>query len=400
MNTIVAPTPLPAQPLPPPLYVATTPTSQSLPPPTTEAGQPTDAIGMLMVLMEEMARLGTDHSEAKIKANRDVQAEAMAEFQRKMEEAIRKQEEKKKEADDGWGIFGDIVDAVCDFVGTVVGEIIGPVVEHLVDVVRAPFDIVVGLCKGEALVDLLEQEVNDLQTEGKLGKTVTEAVKGVVNFVKDLVNAVTGFLEALTNGENPLSALADLGTDAWNALCNNVLENPAVMEVLGVVMKVVAVAATLASGGILGPLAAGLYILSELDQHFGLFEKAFGEDVGKWVSAGVQLVAAVVGAVATAGADLDARGTIQETVSYVAIGVQLGSSVNNLIEAGRDRELAHDMADLQGIMNRMAQLQRMMETLLQELQERVEGRDRGREGGLKLVELQGEGLEAAVYLKA
>lgn len=400
MTNIVAPVPLPAQPLLPPLYDATTLPAQSLPPPTTDAAQPTDALGMLMVLMEEMARLGMDHSEATIKANREVQAEAMAEFQRKMEEAIRKQEERKKEANSGWGFLGDIVNAVCDFVGKVVGEIIGPIVEQVVDVLRAPLDIIVGLCKGEALVDLLQQEVNDLESQGKLGKTVTEAVKGVVNFAKDLINAVTGFLEALTKGENPLTALAGLGEDAWNALCNNVLENPAVMEVLGVVMKVVAVAATLASGGILGPLAAGLYLLSELDQQFGLFEKAFGEDVGKWVSTGVQLVAAVVGAVATAGADLDALGTIQETVSKVALGVQLASGFNNLIEAARDRELAHDMADLQGIMNRMSQLQRMMETLLQELQERVEGRDRGREGGLKLAQLQGEGLEAAVYLKA
>jgi hypothetical protein len=400
MSTVTAPSPTLGQQLPPELYFKTTGTTLPLPEPQTEPGQPTDALGMMMVLMEEMARLGTEHSESKIEANRESQAEAMAEFQRKIEEAIKKQQEKEEEADDGWGFFGDLVDAVCDFVGTIVGEVVGPIVEHVVDVIRAPIDIVVGLCKGEALVDLMEQEVNDIESQGKLGKTVTEAVKGIVNFVKDIVNAVTGLLEALTSGENPLSALANLGEDAWNSLCNNVLENPAVMEVLGVVMKVVAVAATLVSGGILGPIAAGLYLLSELEQHFGLCEKAFGKEVGQWVSVGVQLVASVVGVIASGGTDTGALGNIQQTLAYVGAGMQLASGVNNLIEAGRDRDLAHNAADLQGIMNRMAQLQRMMETLLTELQERVEGRGRNRESGLKLSQIQGEGLEATVYLKA
>ncbi len=279
-------------------------------------------------------------------------------------------------------------------------KILGPLVEHVIDVIRAPIDIVVGLCKGEALVDLMEQEVSDVESQGKLGKTVTEAVKGIVNFVKDVVNAVTGFLEAITTGQDPLDALASLGEHAWNALCTNVLENPAVMEVLGVVMKVVAVAATLASGGILGPIAAGLYILSELDQNFGLFEKALGKDVGKWVSVGIQLVAAVVGAVASVGTDLGVLGDVQQVLAYVGVGVQIASGVNNLIEAGVDRDLAHNAADLQGIMNRMAELQRMMETLLDELQERVEGRDRVRQSGVKISQIQGEGLESSVYLKA
>lgn len=400
MTDLAAPVPLAPPPLPPQVYLQPIETSAPLPEPLTDASEPTDVLGMVMVLMEEMARLGTDHSQQKIEANRDLQTKAMAEFQRKIEEAIRKQEQQKKEADDGWGIFGEIVDAVCDFVGTIVGEVVGPLVEHVVDVVRAPLDIAVGLCKGEALVDLLEQEVNDLESQGKLGKTVTEAVKGVVNFVKDVVNAVTGFLEALTTGENPILALADLGEDVWNALCTNVLENPAVMEVLGVVMKVVAIAGTVVSGGILGPIAVGLYVLSELDQHFGLAEKAFGEEVGKWVSLGVQVAAAVVGAIASVGTDLGPLSDVHQALSWTGAGVQLASLTNSVIDAAHERELAHNAADIQGIKNRLAQLQRMMEALLAELQERVEGRDRVRETGLSVGQIQGEALEASVYLKA
>jgi hypothetical protein len=355
---------------------------------------------MFMALMEEMARLGTDHSEAKIEANRDRQAAAMQEFQRKIEDAIKKQQEQRKEADDGWGFFGDIVDAVCDFVGTIVGEVLGPVVEVVVDVVRAPFDIVVGLCKGEALVDLLNREASQLESQGKMSKTVTEAVKGVVDLVKDVVNAVGGFLEAVTNGEDPLSALADVGKDLWNAICTNVLDNPAVMEVLGVVMKVVAVAGTLVSGGILGPLATGLYLLSELEQKFGICEKALGGEVGGWVSAGIRLVAGVVAAVASAGTDTHVLSDAQTVLGYVGAGVALASGANSMLDAAAERDLAHNTADLKGIMNRMAALQRTLEVLLDELQERVEGRDRTREGNRQLMQLSGEGLEASVYLKA
>jgi hypothetical protein len=57
-------------------------------------------------------------------------------------------------------------------------------------------------------------------------------------------------------------------------------------------------------------------------------------------------------------------------------------------------------ANVQGVMNRLAALQRLLDVVLQELQERTEGGDRVQKGGAKIAEIQGEAMAAAVYYKA
>lgn len=365
-----------------------------------EAIEPNDILGLYMALMEEMARNGLDASEKKIEITREKIGDAMKELKKQLDEIARKLREKEDD-DDGWGFLGDVVDWVCDAVGDAF-EAIGTGLEVAVDVAKGPIDIIVGAIKGENIGKLLEQEVNDLTTQGKLSKTIGEAAKGIVRFVLDVAKAVTEFTKAITSGENPLEALVDLGKNLWGVLKKDILENPAVMEVLGTVLKAVAIAAACVTGGGLAFVAVGLFILSDLNKEHRIAEEVFGEKAGPWVSAGIELAATVVMAVATLGADAapGLLGDLQQVGALTGAVVQVASGVNTIMNAIDQRELDHMQASAQSIMNRLAALQRMLDVVLSELQERTEGRDRVHKGGAKLAEVQGEGMQAAIYFKA
>ncbi len=369
----------------------------ALPSPLASAASPNDVLGLFMAMMEEMARTGIEGSRNKIDANRERLAEAMKEFKKQLEEIARKLEE-AKEDDGGW--FGDIVDAVCGAVGDFFSAI-GAGIEFVVDTVRAPIDIAVGLLKGENIGALLEQEVKDLTTQGKLSKTIGEAAKGLAKLVLELEKAVVDFAAALAKGENPIDAIAQLGKDVWGAVEKNVLENPAVMEVLGTVLKAVAIAAAVMTGGALGAVAVGLFILSDMNKEYGIANEVFGQEAGKWVSLGLEVAAAVCMAVCSLGAEglPELLGDVQQVAAYGGALLQVAGGINTILDALDQRELDHMNANLQAIMNRMAALQRLIDAVLTELSEKVEGRDRMRESGFDAAQIQGEGLEAAVYLR-
>jgi len=373
--------------------------TEYLPSPFSEALEPTDVLGLYMALMDEMARNGLDASEQKINATREKIGEAMKELKKQLEEIARRLEEQKDD-DDGWGFLGGIVDWVCDAVGDLF-EAIGTAIEVGVDFARAPVDIIAGVIKGGNIGELLEQELDDLTTQGKLSKTIGEAAKGITRFVLDVAKAVTEFSKALMTGQEPTMALVEFGKELWGALKKDILENPAVMEVLGAVVKVAAIALAVTTGGV-AAVAVGLLILSDINKEHGLAEKAFGKDVGMYVTVGIDVAAAVLMSIGTLGADAlpGLLGDVQRGATLAGAVVQISSGVNTIINAYEQREIDHMQADAQGMMHRLAALQRMLDVLLLELQERTEGRDRVHKSGAKMAEIQGEAMAATVYYKA
>lgn len=366
-----------------------------------QAAEPNDVLGMYMALMEEMARNGLDASEKKIEVTREKIADAMKELKKQLDEIARKLREKEGDDDDGWGFLGDVVDWVCDAVGEVF-EVIGTGIEFGVDVIKGPLDILVGAIKGEELGRLLEQEFKDLTTQGKISKTIGEAAKGIAHFVADVGKAVGDFVTAIANGDNPLDALRELGSDLWGALKKDIIENPAVMEVLGTALKAIAIAAAAVTGGALAIVAVGLFVLSDINKEYGIAEEAFGKEAGGWVSLGIDLAATAVMTIATFGANAapGLLGDLQQASALTGAVLQIAAGVNTVMNAIDQRELDHMHADAQALMNRLAAFQRLLDAVLIELQERTEGRDRVHKGGAKMAEIQGESMQAAIYFKA
>jgi hypothetical protein len=194
-------------------------------------------------------------------------------------------------------------------------------------------------------------------------------------------------------------------------LCTNIVENPAVMEVLGTVMQVVAVAGAVASGGALALVAAGLIALSMVDKHTGLCNEVFGDKAGPWVSMGIGVAGAVLGGLATMDlsklAELDPsalQGMVDDMKSVLTVTNGVLSAVaayKGAQQLLRQADRLDDFADLKQLMNRMAEIQRMIDALLTEVEDRSESRTRVMKGAAQVTQLQGEGLQtAAVSLRA
>ncbi len=372
------------------VQVQPNPVLVGLAPPLLSETEPSDVLGMLMAMMERMASQGVKESTQSIQANQDKLEKALEKFQAKLEEIARKAE--KKEKNDGWGFLGDVCSAVCDFVGDAFGECFGNLTDFAVDLVRCNFDIVVGLIKGENFGDLLAQELKDMGTKGKVGDTVHGAMRGITDFYRDLGNALTGAAEALANGKNVGEALKDLGGDMWSSFVNNIIENEDVMEVLGAIVKTVAVAGAVASGGALGLVAAGLFALAAVDEQTNACDCLFGDKAGKWVSLSLNVAAATCLGFAAANSTGLLK-SLHTATTIVSGTLSVGQGIHMIEVAAEQREAKRDSADLQELMNWMAQLQRVIDGLLGEAEEKTENRDRIREGGAELYQLQGESFE-------
>lgn len=396
---VLPPATTPAAIAPGQVQTTANPALVGLPVPLVNEAEPSDVLGMLMALMERMASQGVNESTTQIRINQDKLAEAMNKFREKMEEIARKAEEARRRSDSGWGFLGDICSAVCDFVGDVAGKFFGNLTDVAVDLARFNVDVIGGLLKGKNLEDLLAQEFSDITSSGKVSDTVAGAARGVSDFYRDIGNAMSSGLEAIAKGEPIADCFEDFAGDVWNSFVTNIVENPDVMKVLSAVAKVVAVATAVGSGGALACVAAGLYLLSEIDSHTGVCEKLLGEKAGPWVSAGLAIGAGVCLAFA-AGADADLLKDIKQVVTLIGGATSIAAGIRTIENSLAAAEGMEDAADLKQIMNLMAQLQRIIETLLGEAEEKSENRDRIRQGAAEVYELEGEGFEAATMIRA
>jgi hypothetical protein len=376
-----------------------------LPEPVLNSRSPTDLLGMMMALSESMNRASAQHTEQQIMHNQAKLDKALEEFNAKMAEALRNAQMQEEKADNGGGLFGifaDAVDAVCDFIAEVVGTVIGTVADFALDLATAPLDLVKGLIDGKSIQQILESERDALLQNGSVARIAQDCAKGVMKFVADVVkfaNSAAAVIEAGVNGQDVGQALKTQCEAVVSSFKENILDNAAVMKVVSVALKVVAVVATAVSGGILAPIAIALVILSDLDQRFGIAKAICkgDEQAAKWVSLGIQLAAAVCMSAAGGSADL---GEVANTILDVAVVV---SAVSTAVEAVRtfdDQNRVADAQDLQAdvreVLNRMERLQRVIDTLLEELGRKMEDGSRLIKDGAELYRTQGATLEAAV----
>jgi hypothetical protein len=359
---------------------------------------------MMLALTESMNTASANQTEQQIRNNQAKLGKALEEFNAKVSEALHKAQTAEAKHDNGGGLFGaigDVLDAVCDFVAEVVGTVVGTVVDFVYDIALAPLDLIKGLIEHQSLRQILESEGDAFTHNGGVAKTIHECAQGVMQFVSDLVKfAATGLavVEAGVTGHDIGQALKSQCEGVLHSFKENILDNAAVMKVVGVALKVVAVAASAVSCGVLAPIAVGLFILSEVDQHIGLAKAIFkDEKTAAWVSLGVHLAAAVCMAAAGGGGGLSGvAGALADgavVVSAVSEGVQAARTFaeQHRVADGVDRQ-----ADIQGIMNRMSRLQRVIDTLLEELGNHVDDRERTFKDGAQLYRTEGATLEAAV----
>jgi hypothetical protein len=345
----------------------------------------------MLAMMERMGQLSTEHTEQRIRDNQKQARQVFQDFLRKLAESIEAAKRAAEEEDDG-GFFSDIADCV----GDIAGAIVGTVIDFVKDTVEAPFELTVGLAKNltdpQGMLAVMKGQLIEMSTNGETADTVKGFTHGVVKFSADLANFGVKFAEAMSRGLDPEAAWESVKADAeqlWKSFQTNILENPDFMAVVAAVAKAAAIAGAVMSGGTLAWAAVAVFLICEVDNRTGFVEDVVGKDAAPWVRLGIQAVgvALLAGAAGTADGQAVLR-WIQAGTAVVGGASSINAGIRMLEEGDRQADELERKADIKAILNSMQQLQRVLDSLIELLEEQVDDRRTNIELGNRLVQTQ------------
>jgi hypothetical protein len=387
-----ASTPALALAAPPPHSVGTDPLIPGLPDPSASA-EPLDPLAMLLVSMEA-------NNAATLKATQARIGQAREKLDLHLEKLLKQLEDHDQGHKRRKGLGGVFKKAVSD-VADVGAKVVGTVADVTKDVAWMPIDNAVSVLKHlddpQAMLHSLKADFAQLGEKSDYQKAVEQAITGATRFATDLLafqaTALIAMSENAVRGEPLAEAVKDQGRALWESFKSNIIDNDGLWQVAGEFAKVAAVAATVASGGALAPLAVGLFVLLEADSRYGLTQE-LGE-AGPYVRLGLEF--ALTACTAGAGSANDGATALARSAQVVSGATAVRNGVHALDEGLAKAAERRRAADVQATMNRMAQLQRLVETLISDLKEQSENRTRTQELGGAAIQARDGASAAAVF---
>lgn len=374
--------------------------------PTVNALDPTDALGMMLASMQEMNQLWTSQTERTLSVKNELLGERMDEFLKKIQEAIeaakRAAEEAAEEDDGGW--FGDIVDCVAD----VAGSIVGTVADFVKDAVEAPFEVAYTAVTNPgnltAALDTLKTQLLEMSQNGETADSVKGFTKAVANFSVDLAafvaKATAAMAQSALTGESPWDAIKDEAKALWESFDKNILKNPDVWATTALLLKGAAITGAVMSGGALAVAALALMTLCEVDRRSGFVEHAVGKDAAPWVRLGMHIGASVcLGLAAMQSPMGDALKYAQAVATIVGGAGQISQGIAALKEGEREADAIERQANVTEALNRIHQLQRMIDDLIELLKQQAESRNKTSSAGQSLFEAKAT-MQSSALMRA
>jgi hypothetical protein len=388
--------------MPPTVPVAPGPMEQAasipgLPEPLLHGADPQDALGMLLMTMERMSQTSVSETQARISVTRDDVRKQLAEYLAKMREALQAAREARH--DDGFfeGVVGSVADAV--------GEVVGTFVDLGVDLATQPFDVGVALLKNpgnpQALFDAMRTEMEQLATNGDTAESVRSFTRGagkLCGAVADFAANVAVALErAAVTGESAWEGIKKSAVALWKSFEADILKNPGFWDVASALGRAAVIAGAAASGGTLGLVAVALLAANEAENRYGLVRDLAGEDASRWIKIGLQVAGAACAGWAATGGELDSTlGILKGSVAVAQGANALYAGVRSMQEADKKADDIERQADIQGVLNRMQRLQRLMDDLVGLLEDQSKRGNTTREIGNGLVQTQAAMQTAAI----
>lgn len=374
---------------------------QALLPPSLGAGDPTDAMAMLMVSMQELSEMGLTESETRMRVNAEKMDEKLQEFVTKLAKAIEAARKAAEEAKDDGGWFSSVVDCVAD----VVGDVLGSVVDFAKDAVEAPFELGYAAITNpgdlSALYAAVKDQVSQLSSDGEWADSVDGFTEGAVKFAMDTAvfaaKLVAAMAQATLTGESAWDAMKDECKALWKSFQSNILENPAFWEVASVVGKAAAVGVALASGGVAAPVVIGVMLALEVDSRTGFIEDVVGPDAAPWVRIG--LVAASTAVTLGAGGLGDAPQwltAVKGAVTVLAGARDVNAAIKGMDAAAERRAEAKREAAIQETFNQLKALQRLQDDLMAVYQEQSQTKSSFMQLGQQLTQIQAANMSATL----
>jgi hypothetical protein len=377
---------------PPADSLAAPPLVPGLPDPTASA-EPLDPLAMLLVSMEANNAATMKTTQARIDGAREKLDAHLEKLLKQLEDHDHGHKRRK-------GLGGLLKNAVSD-VADVGAKVIGTVADVTKDAAWMPVDNAISVFKHlddpQAMLNSLKADFAQLGEKSEYQKAVEQAVSGGARFATDLLafqaTALLAMSENAVRGDPLADAVQAQGRELWDSFNSNIVENDGLWQVAGGLAKAAALTATVLSGGALAPVAVGIFVLLEADARYGFIDEA--GDAAPYVRMGLQFALAAC----TAGS-----GGANSTANALTRGAQVMTAASTMRDAvhGLNEGLANAAerrraADVQATMNRMAQLQRLVETLISDLKEHGENRTRTEELGSAAIQARDGASAAAVF---
>jgi hypothetical protein len=364
-----------------------------------------DPLAMLLTMVDDMSQASLDQTERRLQDTREKLHQRVEEFLEQVAAAIQAAEEaaaRAAEEEDDGGWFDD----VCEVVSDAVGFVAGTVVDFSKDLVEAPFEIAVGLATNvtnpSAMMGVLQQQFAELSTNGETADTVKGFAKGVVNFSADFAEFMAKAhlaLRHLGDGQRLWDAWKQDAEQLWKSFEKNIADNPDFMTVAQTLAKAAAVAGAVASGGTLAWVAVGAFLLCEADNQYGFIEDVVGKDAAPWVRLGLATGTAILLGVA-GGGDLGAVSRLLQGGTAVLAGIgQISRAIRAMDEGDARADAIEREAAIKQSLNRMQRLQRLVDALVEQLEEQSDSRKRMKSLGNQLVQTQAA-AHGAVVMRA
>jgi hypothetical protein len=371
----------------------------ALPKPLMAGLEPHDALSLLLMSVERSSQISMGATEDKIRATRADIHEQLDKYLEQLRAALQAAD------DDDGGWFGNLIGSIAD----VVGAVVGAVADVWCDYVMLPVDVTIDLGKSiatsQSLWTALQSDLEDFGKTGEAGQAVKGCTAGVAKFAAELAAFGAKLSLALSkasvgSGDLLDSIKGDL-KQLGNSFDKNILSNPDFWKVMGAVAKAAAVAGTVATGGAMGVVAVCLLAALELDKQTGFIEQAVGADAAPWLRVGLGLAAAVCGGLSGSGGS-DGSDVLRaiDQVNGVAAGVRtIGLGIKSYIDDNKHADELDRQGDLMGTLNRMRQLQRLCEDLIDVLADKSKDHSTQQGQASTLYQTQGA-TELATLMRA
>jgi hypothetical protein len=333
----------------------------------------------------------------RITSARERLADLQRELMQDLAEALRLAERSHKKKRGGW--FSRNFGGAIDFVAKLVGR----ATEINKDLVVLQADLVVSVLQHgndpQALGSSLTRDLLELNRSSETETATAGFLGGTARFAGDFLVFQAALVDALARGAVRGDAAARLvvseSSRLYGSFEHNILDNPDFWTVVERTAQAAAVAGAVSSGGALAPVALALIVAIEAENRYGYLDDVVGRRAAPWVQLGMQagLVATSVGA----GASNGLVATVQGATAVLQGVHSVHQGIETIRESRREAAELDANADVQETLNRMDQIRRLIDRLIETYGEQSEDQTTNRHLAAELAQAHAQSHAAVVH---
>ena len=356
-----------------------------------------DALTQLLLSLETEDQAQLEAQSESISAARDRLDHLEGELMADLAEALRYAQQPHKKHRQGW--FSRNLGGVVDFVAKVVAKGI----ELNKDLAVLQSDLAVSVFQNfddpAAARVGISRDLLELTQTSETEQAADGFLRGTAKLAGDVLVFQAALVDALARGAVRGDRAANLvlseGSRLYASFEQNIWENPDFWTVVERSAQAAAVAGAVSTGGALALVAGALVLAIEAENRYGYLDEVVGRKAAPWVELGMQLGLMTTTAISGGGGNML---RLIEGGTAVLRGVHTADQgIHRLHESRRRASEVDAKADVLETRNRMDQIRRLIDRLIQGYEEASQDQTANRELSAQLVQAHAASNAAVVF---